>query len=133
MIYVCVCSENDIKKNKEKILKDLKDLKDDCFICRTYLYPFAGLMPAEAVTETILLMKNMDKKGLLTDEEYHVLMFTTSPFVLGIIEVYAKQNKWEEFVKYYCECKDCTNKIEKVYKLLARPLQELENLRYGDE
>ena len=68
----------------------------------------------------------------------HILVNTHSPYFLNAIEVYSVKHGIDEKCKYYLATinneysglEDATTNIEKIYSKLARPLQELENVRY---
>jgi len=68
----------------------------------------------------------------------HILLTTHSPYFLNAIETYADIYDVKDKIKYYLSeelenqvtfC-DVTNNIEKIYLLLAKPLQVLEDMRY---
>lgn len=71
----------------------------------------------------------------------HILLNTHSPYFLNAIEVYSAKYGIEDKCKYYMTnaeengsvIEDVSENIEKIYKKLARPLQELENERYNDD
>lgn len=71
----------------------------------------------------------------------HILLNTHSPYFLNAIEVYAAKYQVTDKCKYYLmqstgktsEIEDVSDNIEKIYRKLARPLQELENQRYRYE
>ena len=71
----------------------------------------------------------------------HILLNTHSPYFLNAIEVYSAKYGVADKCKYYLAREegnvsyidDVTNNIEKIYKKLARPLQDLENERYSDD
>ena len=71
----------------------------------------------------------------------HILLNTHSPYFLNAIEVYSTKYGIEDKCKYYMTnanqdgsvIEDVSDNIEKIYKKLARPLQELENERYNDD
>ena len=71
----------------------------------------------------------------------HILLNTHSPYFLNAIEVYAAKYQVTDKCKYYMmqstgktsEIEDVSDNIEKIYRKLARPLQELENQRYRYE
>lgn len=71
----------------------------------------------------------------------HVLLNTHSPYFLNAIEVYAAKYNVADKCKYYltenvnesAELEDVTGNIEKIYGKLARPLQDLENMRYNND
>ena len=67
----------------------------------------------------------------------HVLLNTHSPYFLNAIEVYSAKHGIEDKCKYYlasvkddvASIEDVTDNIEAIYSKLARPLQDLENVR----
>lgn len=70
--------------------------------------------------------------------DLHILLTTHSPYFLNAIETYADKYDVKDKIKYYLSeelenqvtfC-DVTNNIEKIYLLLAKPLQVLEDMRY---
>lgn len=71
----------------------------------------------------------------------HILLNTHSPYFLKAIEVYASKYEVADKCKYYLSemtdefatIYDVTDEIEKIYKKLARPLQDLENVRYDND
>jgi predicted ATPase len=70
----------------------------------------------------------------------HILLTTHSPYFLNAIEVYSQEHAISSHCKYYltdtqndmCTVKDVTKNLDLVYQKLARPFQELENLRYKE-
>ena len=70
----------------------------------------------------------------------HILLTTHSPYFLNAIEVYSEKYKINEKCKYYIAenttngsiIKDMTGNTRNIYRKLARPIQELENIRYSD-
>lgn len=74
------------------------------------------------------------------DFNMHILINTHSPYFLNAIEVYSEKYDLADKCRYYLaemegnySCiNDVTDNVEKIYKQLARPLQDLENLRYQD-
>ena len=68
----------------------------------------------------------------------HILLTTHSPYFLNAIETYADKYDVKDKIKYYLSEElenrvtfyDVTNNIEKIYLLLAKPLQVLEDMRY---
>ncbi len=70
----------------------------------------------------------------------HILLNTHSPYFLNAIEVYADKYGIADKCSYYLtegkgdrtEIEDVSENIERIYAKLARPLQDLENLRYRD-
>lgn len=71
----------------------------------------------------------------------HILLNTHSPYFLNAIEVYSAKYKIADRCKYYIAdlagdvstIKDVTDSVEKIYRKLARPLQDLENVRYDHD
>ena len=70
-----------------------------------------------------------------------ILITTHSPYFLEAIEVFSERHNVNDHCKYYmaetegdaASIIDATGNIEKIYSKLARPFQELENLRYSDD
>ncbi len=91
-----------------------------------HLHPAWQLVLAELI---VLLQIEFD---------LHILLTTHSPYFLNAIEVYTEKYKIKDKIKYYLsDCldnsvifNDVTNDIEKIYMLLAKPLQDLEDMRY---
>ena len=79
---------------------------------------------------------------ILLQKEFklNILLNTHSPYFLNAIEAYAKKYNRKDICKFYLSDEkdgntkifDVTNETEKIYAKLAKPLQELENLEYGD-
>jgi len=79
---------------------------------------------------------------VLIQKEFNanILVNTHSPYFLNAIEVYSEKYGVDQKCKYYLVNKesgsttvsDVTNENDKIYEKLARPLQELENLEYGN-
>lgn len=97
-----------------------------------HLHPHWQLLFAEII---VLLHKEFD---------VHVLINTHSPYFLEAIEVYASRYQIEENCNYYLAdnnpsshgvftITNVTNETERIYEKLARPLQDLENLRYAND
>jgi len=71
----------------------------------------------------------------------HILLNTHSPYFLNAIEVYAAKYKIADRCKYYLasltddvsKIIDVTDNVEMIYNKLARPLQRLENERWGND
>ncbi len=69
----------------------------------------------------------------------HILLTTHSPYFLNAIEVYSEKYGIDEKCKYYVAeneengsvIKDVTDNTREIYEKLARPIQDLENLRYS--
>jgi ABC-type multidrug transport system ATPase subunit len=93
-----------------------------------HLHPEWQLRYAELL---VLLQKEFDLNILLT---------THSPYFLNAIEVYSQRNVLSDKCNYYlsdtrgdvCAVKEVTDNLDPVYQKLARPFQELENLRYRE-
>lgn len=70
----------------------------------------------------------------------HVLLNTHSPYFLNAIEVYTNKYGIGDKCRYYLAeekdgrvgMEDVTNEVERIYAKLARPLQDLENMGYGN-
>jgi hypothetical protein len=94
-----------------------------------HLHPEWQLRYAELL---VLLQKEFDLNILLT---------THSPYFLNAIEVYSQRNGLSDKCNYYlseahgdvCAVKEVTDNLDPVYQKLARPFQELENLRYRED
>lgn len=94
-----------------------------------HLHPEWQLLLAEII---VLLHKEF---GL------YVLLNTHSHYFLDAIEVYSKKHGVSDVCRYYLSSMDgefaaienVTGNTEKIYKKLARPLQQLENERYRNE
>ena len=69
----------------------------------------------------------------------HILLTTHSPYFLNAIEVFSERHKIEDKCKYYVAenegnssiIKDLTGNTREIYRKLARPIQDLENIRYS--
>lgn len=80
---------------------------------------------------------------VLIQKEFNtnILLNTHSPYFLNAIEVYSEKYQIDNKCKYYLVdennkgaiVSDVTNNTEKIYAKLAKPLQKLENLEYGDD
>lgn len=94
-----------------------------------YLHPEWQLLFAEII---VLLHKEFN---------LYVLLNTHSHYFLDAIEVYSKKHGVSNACQYYLSSMDgefavienVTGNTEKIYKKLARPLQQLENERYHNE
>lgn len=95
-----------------------------------HLHPEWQVRLAELI---VLIQKNF---GL------HVLITTHSPYFLNAIEVFSKIHGISDKCHYYLASVDAmeyatieevTDHVELIYKKLAKPFQELENMRYQDE
>lgn len=93
-----------------------------------HLHPDWQVSLAEVI---VLLQKEM---GL------HILINTHSPYFLRAIEVYSQKYEIDSCVKYYLsyneedisKMKDVTLDISKIYKVLSKPLQRIEDEAYND-
>ena len=93
-----------------------------------HLHPDWQVSLAEII---VLLQKEM---GL------HILINTHSPYFLRAIEVYSQKYEIDSCVKYYLsyneedvsKMKDVTLDISKIYKVLSKPLQRIEDEAYND-
>lgn len=91
-----------------------------------HLHPEWQLLFAELI---VLLHKEFDM---------HILLNTHSPYFLRAIQVYSAKYKINDMCKYYLsEVKegkayidDVTDNIDKIYRKLSRPLQQLEDERW---
>jgi predicted ATPase len=71
----------------------------------------------------------------------NILLTTHSPYFLNAIEVYSQKNDISDHCNYYltdthgdaCTIQEVTGNLDLVYQKLARPFQELENLRYRED
>ena len=69
----------------------------------------------------------------------HILLTTHSPYFLNAIEVFSERHKIDDKCKYYVAenegnssiIKDVTGNTREIYRKLARPIQDLENIRYN--
>lgn len=94
-----------------------------------HLHPEWQLLFAELI---VLIQKEFNM---------HILLNTHSPYFMKAIEVYASKYEIADKCKYYLTSmedeasiiKDVTENPEEIYKLLARPLQDLENERYEND
>ena len=95
-----------------------------------HLHPEWQLIFAELI---VLLQKEFDM---------HILLNTHSPYFLEAIEVYSDFHGIADKCKYYLAenidennsvIRDTTDNTEPIYKKLARPFQELENVRYSHD
>ena len=70
----------------------------------------------------------------------HILLTTHSPYFVNAIEVFSEKYGIDEKCKYYVAenvenssiIKNVTDNTREIYRKLARPIQDLENIRYGD-
>ncbi|GAE87186.1 AAA family ATPase [Acetivibrio straminisolvens] len=94
-----------------------------------HLHPEWQLIFAELI---VLLQKEFGVR---------ILLNTHSPYFLNAIEVYAAKHKIADRCKYYIAdldedaaiISDVTENIEEIYRKLAGPLQDLENVRYNND
>ena len=71
----------------------------------------------------------------------HILLTTHSPYFLNAIEVFSERHKIDDKCKYYVAenegnssiIKDVTGNTRETYRKLARPIQDLENIRYSSD
>ena len=70
----------------------------------------------------------------------HILLTTHSPYFVNAIEVFSEKYGIDKKCKYYVAenvenssiIKNVTDNTREIYRKLARPIQDLENIRYGD-
>jgi hypothetical protein len=70
----------------------------------------------------------------------HILLTTHSPYFVNALEVFSEKYGVDEKCKYYVAenvenssiIKNVTDNTREIYRKLARPIQDLENIRYGD-
>ena len=94
-----------------------------------HLHPQWQMMFAELI---VLIQKEFNMR---------ILLNTHSPYFMKAIEVYTAKYAIADKCRYYLsymngdisQIRDVTENTEDIYKLLARPLQELENVRYNNE
>lgn len=94
-----------------------------------HLHPQWQLLFAELI---VLIQKEFNM---------HILLNTHSPYFLKAIEVYSAKHEIADKCNYYLAylngntsvIDDVTSNPEKIYKLLAKPLQDLENVRYEND
>jgi hypothetical protein len=80
---------------------------------------------------------------VLLQKEFNlnILLTTHSPYFLNAIEVYSQRSGISGHCNYYltdtrddaCTVKEVTDNLDLVYQKLARPFQNLENLRYKED
>ena len=95
----------------------------------SHLHPEWQLVFAELI---VLLQKEFN---------LHILINTHSPYFLNALEVYSYKHGIFLRCKYYLAeiinkssiISDVSNNIERIYEKLARPLQDLENMRYSND
>lgn len=94
-----------------------------------HLHPQWQLLFAELI---VLIQKEFNM---------HILLNTHSPYFLQAIEVYAAKYEIADKCKYYLAqlegdmavIDDVSDSTETIYKLLAKPFQDLENVRYEND
>ena len=94
-----------------------------------HLHPQWQLLFAELI---VLIQKEFNM---------HILLNTHSPYFLQAIEVYAAKYEIADRCKYYLAqlegdmsiINDVSDSTETIYKLLAKPFQDLENVRYEND
>ena len=94
-----------------------------------HLHPQWQLLFAELI---VLIQKEFNM---------HILLNTHSPYFLQAIEVYAAKYEIADKCKYYLAqlegdmsiINDVSDSTETIYKLLAKPFQDLENVRYEND
>ena len=94
-----------------------------------HLHPQWQLLFAELI---VLIQKEFNM---------HILLNTHSPYFLQAIEVYAAKYEIADKCKYYlaqldgdmAAINDVSDSTETIYKLLAKPFQDLENVRYEND
>lgn len=94
-----------------------------------HLHPQWQLLLAEII---VLLQKEFNM---------HILLNTHSPYFLKAIEVYSAKHEIADKCNYYLAASendtskivDVTYNTEEIYKLLAKPLQDLENVRFEND
>jgi ABC transporter, ATP-binding protein len=79
---------------------------------------------------------------ILLQKEFgmHILLTTHSPYFLNAIEVFSERYRIEDKCKYYVAenqgnnsiIKDITDNTREIYRKMARPIQDLENIRYSE-
>lgn len=93
----------------------------------THLHPQWQLVFAELI---VLLQKKWN---------LHILINTHSPYFLNSIQVFSAKHSIADKCNYYLsenkgnvsDVSDVTDNVEMIYRKLSRPLQTLENERYG--
>lgn len=91
-----------------------------------HLHPQWQLILAELI---VLIQKHFDM---------NILLNTHSPYFLKAIEVYSSKHEIADKCKYYLAhnkdevsyVDDVTENLDEIYALLAKPLQDLENVRF---
>ena len=94
-----------------------------------HLHPQWQLLLAELI---VLIQKEFNM---------HILLNTHSPYFMKAIEVFSAKYAIADKCKYYLAQSegdssiifDVTSSPEEIYRLLARPLQDLENMRFQDD
>lgn len=112
--------ENGVIENKGTIILDEPEI---------HLHPEWQLLFAELI---VLLQKQFN---------IHILLNTHSPYFLRAVQVYAGKYAISDRCRYYlsevngdsAQINDVSNNIDKIYKKLYRPLQDLENVEWDDD
>lgn len=112
--------ENGVIENKGTIILDEPEI---------HLHPEWQLKLAEFI---VLMQKQFDM---------HILLNTHSPYFLRALQVFAGKYGVAERCRYYlaesngesAQINEVSDNIEKIYKKLYRPLQELENIEWNDD
>lgn len=93
-----------------------------------HLHPAWQLLFAEII---VLIQKEF---------QMHILLNTHSPYFLRAIQVYSAKHGIADRCRYYlseladgqADISDVTGTIDRIYRKLSRPLQELEDMRWQD-
>jgi predicted ATPase len=155
-----ICSGEFIRKNRSIAYKDSKsgDVFDMTNVS-TGLKPFAiikALLLNGSIEENGTIILDEPESHLhpewqllfaelivLLQKEFnlHILINTHSPYFLNALEVYSYKHDISLRCKYYLAeninkssvISNVSNNIELIYEKLARPLQDLENMRYSND
>lgn len=70
----------------------------------------------------------------IINENPRLIIMTNSPYIVDIVDVLSRKCDCR-FVNYIDRDggEDCTDSLENLYEIMARPLQDLENMRYSFE
>lgn len=118
-ILIKMLLENGILKEKDVLILDEPEI---------HLHPEWQIYYAELI---VLLQREFDLTVIIT---------THSPYFIDAIEVFSAKHKISDRINYYlsdnvngyfANVKDVTNNIELIYRKLAAPMQQLENMRNG--
>lgn len=112
--------ENGVIENKGTIILDEPEI---------HLHPEWQLVFAELI---VLMQQQFD---------IHILLNTHSPYFLRALQVYAGKYGIADRCRYYlaesngesAQINEVSDNIEKIYKKLYRPLQDLENVEWNDD